>query len=281
MKASRYAVPSLLCGLGIVLLLVGCGCRIGGAPRVKHTRTMRLSAPLAPGAAFAATTYNGAIEVAGADVADCNLVATIIARAETKEEAQQLAEQTQVKLVPSENKLEAKITRPKTENNQSIAVNLNARVPKKIDLYLVTHNGAVSTSDITGKIDGSTHNGAVTATNISGEMKLKSHNGCVACSKVSGNAYLKTYNGAVKLSYLKTAPPDCEISVVTHNGGIEVTTPPNLSAKVSLSTHNGSIKSGLPIKISGEISKTRLKGTIGAGQGKLQLETYNGSITVK
>ena len=281
MKASKYGLPAVLCGLGTLLMLSGCDIRIGGTPRAKYTRTVRLSAPLAPGSAFAAITHNGAIEVAGADVADCNLTATIVARAETKEEARKLAEQTQVELLPSENKLEAKITRPQTETDQSIAVNLDATAPTKIDLYLITHNGALATSDITGKIDGSTHNGAVTATGISGETKLTSHNGRVTCSKVSGNAHLRTYNGAVKLSYLKTAPPDCEISIVTHNGAIELTTPPNLSARVSASTHNGSIKSDLPITISGQISKTNLKGTIGSGEGKLQLETYNGSIRIK
>ncbi len=69
--------------------------------------------------------------------------------------------------------------------------------------------------------------------------------------------------------------------MTTHNGSIDLTTPPDLSARIAASTHNGSIKSDLPITVSGEIGKTRVSGTIGTGEGKVELETHNGSIRIR
>jgi hypothetical protein len=146
---------------------------------------------------------------------------------------------------------------------------------------LTTHNGAIKIANITGNIDSTTHNGKITAEKICGSTKLETHNGSVVCEEFSGETHLKTHNGSVKLCYSKTAPAACNISAVTHNGGIDFTSGPNLSAEIDVSTHNGSIKTELPIKVVGEVSKNKLTGTIGTGEGKLHLETHNGSIQIK
>ncbi|MGD2095779.1 MAG: DUF4097 family beta strand repeat-containing protein, partial [Phycisphaerales bacterium] len=81
--------------------------------------------------------------------------------------------------------------------------------------------------------------------------------------------------------YSENAPPVCDISLITHNGSIELESPPNFSAEVNASTHNGSINTDLPITVKGKVSKRRLVGTIGTGEGKLRLETHNGSIRIR
>jgi hypothetical protein len=63
--------------------------------------------------------------------------------------------------------------------------------------------------------------------------------------------------------------------MATHNGGVDFTAPPNLSAMVDVSTHNGSIKTNLPITVVGKIGRRKLTGKIGTGEGKLHLETHN------
>jgi DUF4097 and DUF4098 domain-containing protein YvlB len=85
----------------------------------------------------------------------------------------------------------------------------------------------------------------------------------------------------VHTRYSQSAPSVCEISIISHNGGIELVAPPNFSAAVKVSTHNGSIRTDLPIKVTGELSKHKIEGTIGAGDGKLYLETYNGSVAIR
>lgn len=273
---------SLGCFLCLAMFLAGCTINLGGwAMRAKYERTVRLSAPLSPGSTFAAETHNGSITTNGADVADCDLTATIVARAATEEEARELAEKVEVSLEPSGNRLTVKIKKPTHLVNKSVSVSLDATVPDRTDLELRTHNGAVRVADITGHVNATTHNGKVATERVSGAVVLETHNGAVTCTELSGDAKLKTHNGSVEAYYSETASSANDISIATYNGGIAFTAPPGLSARVDASTHNGSINTDLPITVSGKVSKRRLTGIIGSGQGRLHLETYNGSIRIQ
>ncbi len=275
----KVSLGSLLC---LLIVAAGCCFNIGScAMRAKYERTVQLSAPLSPGSSFAAKTHNGYITITGADVTDCNLTATIIGRAITEEDAKEVAEQTKIKLEPWGNKLNAKIDKPTYMINRSVSVNLEITVPNQTDLELTTHNGRIEITNITGRLNGTTHNGKVTAEQVSGTTELHTHNGSVICREISGDTQLKTHNGSLKVYYSQAAPSVCNISLITYNGGIELATPSNFSGEVQASTHNGSINTELPITVSGKLSKRRLTGTIGTGQGKLHLETHNGSIRIR
>jgi hypothetical protein len=281
MKNHRFAKVSLGCLLCLVMFLTGC-INIGScAMQAKYQRTVQLSAPLSPGSAFEAQTHNGSITTNGAEVAECNMTATIVARAATDEEAQELAEKVKVTLVPSGNRLITRIDKPTQLINKSVSVDLDVEVPNQTDLKLVTHNGSVEISDIKGRLDATTHNGKVASERISGTTAFNTHNGAVTCADISGSTQLKSHNGSIKAFYTDTAPSACDISIVTYNGSIELKTPPGYSGRVDASTNNGSINTDLPITVSGKISKSSLKGTIGAGEGQLNLETYNGSIRIR
>lgn len=281
MKKS-HSKKTLLGFLLCLLIFTGSCCfNIGCRPQVKYERQVQLSAPLQPGSTFAAETHNGSITIEGADVADCNLTAMIIARASTEEDAKKLAEEVKIKLEASESKLTVRIEKPAYKMSRSVSVSLDVILPNQTNLKLTTHNGAVKIANITGDINGTTHNGKVTAEKICGTTKLKTHNGSIVCEEISGETQLRTHNGCVKLSYREAAPAVCNISAVTHNGGINFTAPPNFSAEVDVSTHNGSIKTDLPITVVGKVGKSKLTGTIGTGEGKLHLETHNGSIKIK
>ena len=264
-------------GLLLCMTLLAAGCSM----RAKYQRTVQLSAPMSAGSTFSAQTHNGSITTNGADVADCNVVATITARAATEEEAQELAEQVEISLEPSGDTLTAKIKKPIRLVNKSVAVSLHVVVPGQTNLELVTHNGAVSIADITGDVRATTHNGKVTTERVSGSTVLETHNGSITVRQTSGDANLKTHNGSVKAFYVESAEPVSDISIVTSNGSIELQAPPDLSARIEASTHNGSINTDLPITLTGKVSKSRLVGTIGSGEGSLRLETHNGSIRIR
>jgi DUF4097 and DUF4098 domain-containing protein YvlB len=99
--------------------------------------------------------------------------------------------------------------------------------------------------------------------------------------EVSDEIKLKTHNGGVKAVYTDSAEPISDISIITHNGSIELDAPPDISAKIDARTNNGSINTDLPVTVSGKVSKQRLTGTIGSGEGHLYLETHNGSIRLR
>ena len=263
MKNHYFAKVSLGCLLCLVMLSTGCIYIGSSSMQAKYERTVQLSAPLSPGSAFEAQTHNGSITINGADIVECNMTATIVARAETDEEAQELAEKVNVTLVPSGNRLIAKIDKPTHMINKSVSVSLDVEVPNQTDLKLITHNGGVKLADITGKINATTHNGSVT------------------CNEISGDSQLISHNGNVKAFYSGSVSSGCDILMTTHNGSIELATPPDYSAKVKASTHNGSINTDLPITVTGKVSKSKLTGTIGTGEGQLHLETHNGSIRIR
>jgi DUF4097 and DUF4098 domain-containing protein YvlB len=288
-----------------VVLFLSCltiafmGCENGCDPKAKYERTVHLSAPMSANTTFEAKTHNGHIDITGLDVTECSVTATITGRAHTEEEAQELAEAVEVKLVPSGSRLIAKIEKPKLTPYQRISISLDVTVPDKTGTDVITHNGALRIKNLTGEIKGKTHNGRVTAEKISGTVdlqthngevdcdeatgktKLETHNGSITCEEISGDIELRTHNGNTRASYSEAAPSVCNISAVTHNGSVRLTAPPNLSAKLECSTHNGSITTDLPITVTGKLTKTKLAGTIGEGEGKLYLETHNGSIDIK
>ncbi len=292
----KVSVSFLLC---LLIVAAACSCAGGCIPKAKYERTVHLSAPMPAGGLFEAQTHNGYINITGADVTECSLTATIIAKADTEENAQKLAEEVKVELISSGNKLTAKIEKPKLVPGKQISVSLDVTVPSQTNTDLTTHNGALKIKNLTGQLNGTTHNGKVTSEKISGTAKLKTHNGGIACKEVAGNTQLQTHNGSViceeasgdiklrthnggaKALYSRTAPPVCNVSMVTHNGSVSLTAPPNFSAKVDVSTHNGSINTDLPITVTGKVTKKKLIGTIGTGEGELYLETHNGSINVK
>jgi hypothetical protein len=275
----KKCLTVLAFGVVICMLFGINGCEI---PSAKYERTVQLSAPLSAGYSFKAKTHNGSITVEGRNEDGCDVTAIITGRASSVETAKDIADKTKVRLKNSGNKITVEIKKPVLGWNKSVSVSLNVKVPNKTNILLFgTHNGAVTVSNIKGKVDGSTHNGRIKTSSISGETKLKTHNGAVVCEEISGNAWLSTHNGSIKTFYAADAPGVCEISLETHNGSIDLKAPSNLSAAVDVSTHNGSIKTELPITLIGKVSKNKLRGKIGEGLGKLQLGTHNGSIKIR
>lgn len=281
MRAGYFTKLCLSCFLWLSVALAGCVSMTGCVPMAKYERTVQLSAPLDAGTLFAAETHNGSITTAGNDTDQCSLTAKIIARANSEEDAKKLADQVKVTLESSGGGLMAKIKKPAFMQGKSVCVDLDVTVPNQTNLDLNTHNGAVKIADITGRTNAQTHNGSITAQSISGSTNLLTHNGRINCTQISGEAKLETHNGSVDAEYSSTAGSVCNTDIETHNGSIRFKSPPSVSAVIDISTHNGSINTELPITIIGKVSKTNLKGTVGKGEGKLRLQTHNGSITIK
>jgi hypothetical protein len=261
-------------------LIIGL-CLAGCVPQEEYVRTVMLSESMPPGTFFTAETHNGAIKLTGTETPLCDLTATITARADTQENAQKLAEAVNVKLKPTDNGLKFIIEKPSPLVNKYVGVAIEGTLPNRVDLDLTTHNGAVDIAGITGNTKAITHNGAVTCWNTSGKSNLTTHNGKITCSEVAGDLQLKTHNGGIKAIYSPTATPPKSIDAVTHNGSIHLQPPAGLTGQIDLSTHNGSISTNLPVTVIGEMSKSSIKGNIGTGDGKLRLETHNGSIRIE
>ncbi len=283
MGKNEAKIKSVAGTLVLIALLGGCVIYVGSSnqshkfTKIVHMPVMSLS----QGSDFQTQTHNGQINVSGTDVNECNVTATIRGYASSMQRAEEIVEKTKLRFERSTNGLTLNIDRPENLINCSVSVDIEMTLPKKVNLELVSHNGQIKIDNISGNTNAVTHNGQVSVNNISGITILRTHNGQIDAEEISGDIDFVSHNGRVKAEFSEAAEPDCDIAMVTHNGGIELTTPRNYSAKVSVSTHNGAINTELPLTVSGEFSDKSLTGTIGDGQGDMKLETYNGSIKIR
>ncbi len=127
---------------------------------------------------------------------------------------------------------------------------------------------------------GKTVNGDVTTAALTGPVSLRTVNGSVEFSTTaSGDA--STVNGEIK-GVLGSAMWDGRLEFSTVNGGISLELPQDLQTDVRARTVNGSINTDFPVTASGRIDRRSLTGTIGGGGNRsLELETVNGSISLK
>jgi hypothetical protein len=256
-------------------------------------------AALVAGSQVSVENINGSIKVGGEETRECRIKATIEVKAKNENATRKLMEKVKVQVRQSGKRLSVRVEQPKLRRKQSVKVDFEITVPKKSNLDLHTNNGEIEIADISGEIESKTNNGAIEAVKIAGDTLLHTNNGkvnvskadltpgavtvkngAINCEEISGNIQVQVNNGKVKVSYARTAPSVCNVSITTNNGDIDFTGPVNFSAAVEAETQIGSITTNLPLTVKGWMGKSA-SGTLGKGEGKLHLETHNGSIRIR
>jgi hypothetical protein len=126
---------------------------------------------------------------------------------------------------------------------------------------------------------GRTVNGDVVADRLTGPVSIRTVNGDAEFSTAAyGDA--QTVNGSIRGSMGSTGWSEA-LSFKSVNGSVSVDLPADASADLKMTTVNGRISTAFPISISGTVNPRRLNGTIGSGGRALEIETVNGSITLR
>jgi len=245
-----------LCALTV---FSGCG---DSNYRAKYARTVSMSVPVGQAAELCVETAVGSITVTGADVADCNITAEITVKAETQDEARKLAGQVRIEAKPFGDKLSVKVSKPAELKKRSLEVKFKIVAPRQLKLDCSINVGSVNVSDMNDRI------------------KVSGNVGSVFCRRVVGDIDVTSNVGSVEVDYAEAAAAACNATITTDVGSIEFTAPAQLSAQVNASTSVGSVKTYKPITVVGKVGKS-ITGTIGAGEGKVRLETNVGSIHIK
>lgn len=193
MKSGMFTRILLYCLLCSLIAVAGCYIQIRGYsyPRAIYERTVQLSRPMSAGTLFAAKSNDGWINVTGGEVTDCNVTATIIARADTDEKARTIAEKTKVKLEQFGSKLTVKLEKPILMMNQSVDIQVEAMVPKSCDVELSTDDGDIAIENINGHIDIKTDDGSVSLARIVGDIKIRSNDGSVNVQEFNSDVNLQ------------------------------------------------------------------------------------------
>jgi hypothetical protein len=149
-----------------------------------------------------------------------------------------------------------------SSSRSDVQVDFEVRVPKGVRFVGRTVNGGVEAEDLPEDAEAYTVNGSIRVTAL-GEVRATTVNGSI-------RAVLGRADGREPLSFR------------TVNGAITVELPATTAADVHAETLNGAIETDfdLTLKKSQWVGR-RLVGVIGAGGRRLDLESVNGSITLR
>jgi DUF4097 and DUF4098 domain-containing protein YvlB len=236
MKKLHGTLKAISCCLCLLVLLSGCDFQIGDWGQAKYERTVQQQAPLSPGSNLLLQTSFGSIVVTGGDVTECTVIATIIGRAPTAEEAQLLAEQVKIELETVGDTLTVKAEKPPRKNRCSISISYDITVPKQTNIECASSYGSIELSNIKGKTSGKTSSGSIEAKNIEGSADLDTSYGSIKCRNITGdNIIVKSSSGSITAEIIKGTT-----QLTTSYGSITCT---DMSGgDIKLKTSSGKIK---------------------------------------
>lgn len=252
--------PLLTSGRRSVLflaLLAGCAM-----PAFESSRKIDLTLPLTGIHALDCESHNGDIKVTGdAAATGFHIEATLTVRGMTQDEANANLRllDIQHETVGDRLHLSAKIA-PEMPSYAQPSVAWQVTGPVQLAVGLTSHNGGIVVQGTNGKLAMETHNGGIHAKATSAELAIATHNGDVDLDLAGGGALAG--------------------SIESHNGGIDVRIADGCSTAVEASTHNGRIKASRgEAKLNEDGNQATVR--IGAGDGRLQVTTHNGDVTIR
>ncbi len=218
-------------------------------------------------------TINGKIFIESwrKDAVDVN--AEIEVRASSKSLARDYLDNIEIIVRQRGDKLSIKVDQPHERGGDfmdwifgsgkpSVTVNFWIKVPEETD------------------IEASSVNGSVEAVAIDGQASIHTTNGKITAEEITGPVRAGTTNGRIFV-VLNSSELEDDISLHTVNGSIKLVVDRDIEADVDISTVNGSISTDFPLKVQGKWGPKQVRGEINGGGPLIQLETVNGSISIR
>ena len=204
---------------------------------------------------------NGGISIKGWERNEVLVRSRIQTQAPTQAEADQLAREVRIET----GGLSIHAEGPQTREDYQWYVSYEIFVPRRSDLSLQAHNGGISISDVSGRID------------------FKTLNGGVSLRRVGGTVRGSTTNGGVHVELAGARWDGEELNVKTTNGGVNIQMPNNYSAHLETSTVNGNVSSDFPMNVPlterGRMPKD-ISVDLGSGGSPIRVTTTNGGVRV-
>lgn len=245
-----------LCAL-LLLTAVGCDVQIGNWGQARYERIVDRNAALSAGATLDVHTSAGAITITGTSGTGCDVTATIAVRAPSEEEAQELAEQVEIRLEHVGNTLKVRAEKPKLRNKRSIGVSYAITTPRQANVKCASSYGSLKLANLEGTVDGNTGSGSIRAEDIRGttnldtsygsitcvdvvgrEVTLHSGSGSITASDIKGTARMDSSYGSVKCERFS----DGDLSLSSGSGGITISDA--AFGRCEASSSYGSVRAG-------------------------------------
>jgi len=205
---------------------------------------------------------NGGVTVKGWERNEILVRARVQTAAPTQAQADQLASEVRIETAG----LRIHAEGPEQRDDFNWWVSFEIYAPSRSDLSLEAHNGGISISDISGKLEFKTMNGGVTLRHVGGNVR--------------GN----TTNGGVNVELTGPRWEGELLDVKTTNGGVTLDLPDSYSAHLETGTVNGRVSFDFPVNVP-MTERGRLPRDItidlGSGGPTIRVVTTNGGVRVR
>jgi DUF4097 and DUF4098 domain-containing protein YvlB len=129
------------------------------------------------------------------------------------------------------------ISAPQPGDRHSLGTLLLVKAPRDAQLDLRVYNGGVSLTHFTGTATAHAHNGGIALSRSTGKLSLEAQNGGISIKDCGGDIDATVQNGGISLNL----PEHWEgkgLEAHTHNGGLVVVVPKNMTSGVEVSGSN-------------------------------------------
>lgn len=279
----------------LVLAMGAAGCSINLSAE-EWIGTEKKTFAVAGKAEVTLKTFDGSIEVTSWDRPEVGLV--IERRAGSQAEGEAL----KVTTSQEGNRITVEALKPEREVQVGFHVGRSVKfivsVPTTTDLVARSGDGAITVTDVRGRLELRSGDGSIKGTGLEGEVTANTGDGSVTLEGVKGNVDVNTGDGSVRVAgaptALKAHTGDGSVTldldegttvgkdweVTTGDGSVKIALPAGINAELDASTGDGGISaSDFGLKATGE-DRQELRGRLGSGGASLKVRTGDGSITV-
>lgn len=231
-------------------------------PNYKAVKVVELTLPAADFRKLDCESHNGSIVVNGDPTAtDVSMRAEISVRGFSQAEADANLHLLEVGREDRGDTMRLFGKYPPGElSNRSPSFQFTLKVPRRLALQLVSHNGNITAND------------------VEGATSIETHNGDIAGAMPTNHLAATTHNGDVELRLSGQGPLDGEVR--SHNGDIDLAIGAGLGGRVEAATNNGKVTPP-PVLKDATVGNRRLSFSVGDGKGKLVVETHNGDVVMR
>ena len=205
---------------------------------------------------------SGQITIAGDAVStDVELDALLTVRSSSRLDAQDFLSRVTVEVADVGDEIRIRTDQPNNTGGREVIVDYEITLPDYLSLQIANVNGEVTISSV---------DAAVTVDNV---------NGLVDVSDVVGDADATVVNGDLDVDLTLLPGGHADLGVV--NGNMTLRVPASVSAMLEADAVNGIVTvTGLTISDATTTSRS-VHGRLGGGDGLIQLDVTNGTITVR
>jgi DUF4097 and DUF4098 domain-containing protein YvlB len=147
-------------------------------------------------------------------------------------------------------------------------------------ISLKSVEGSVTIRGARGRVEASSVNESIDIQDVVGDIDAETVNGDISLIVIDATRVsATTVNG--DMEYEGTIKDGGLYSFASHNGDIDVSLPENANVAVTASTYQGEFESWIPVRVEKISSKHRFNFTIGKGSARLEVESFQGDISLR